>query len=137
MVKLAGIVSAAQATLSFGVGRSFPVGRSVPAPNVSPFCIHSYFYEDERGLFPEVQFMFDLEVPEDFTPNNSDGEVDGFELYPIEEVSLVVCTDHSPLSQFFCAQRKSATDEARVMGSPSSTVHPQTLPSHWSALPAP
>ena len=47
----------------------------------------SYFYEDERGLFPEVQYVFDLEVPEDFTPENADGEVESFQLYPIEDVS--------------------------------------------------
>ncbi|GFO42835.1 nudix hydrolase 20, chloroplastic [Plakobranchus ocellatus] len=30
-------------------------------------CV-SYFYEDERGLQPESQFVFDLELPDDFTP---------------------------------------------------------------------
>ena len=30
----------------------------------------------------------DLEVPEDFTPVNSDGEVDSFQLLPLEEVSI-------------------------------------------------
>ena len=48
----------------------------------------SYFYEDERGLFPEVQFVFDLEVPEDFTPENADREVESFQLYPIEDVRI-------------------------------------------------
>jgi len=54
----------------------------------------SYFYEDERGLFPECQFIMDLEVPEDFTPVNADGEVGGFQLLPIEEVKELILSDN-------------------------------------------
>ena len=43
-------------------------------------------YEDERGLFPETQFVFDLEIPESFQPVNIDGEVDAFYLLTFEEV---------------------------------------------------
>ena len=46
----------------------------------------SYFYEDERGLSPECQFVYDLELPEDFQPVNSDGEMAGFEKLNMEEV---------------------------------------------------
>ena len=53
--------------------------------DICRFC--SYFYEDRRGLLPEVQFIFDLEVPKDFVPENADGEVQCFQLYPIDEVS--------------------------------------------------
>ena len=45
-------------------------------------------YEDERGIFPECQFVFDLEVPEDFVPVNADGEVQSFQLLPIQEVHV-------------------------------------------------
>lgn len=31
--------------------------------------------------------MYDLKVPESFVPENADGEVESFELYPMEEVS--------------------------------------------------
>jgi hypothetical protein len=48
-----------------------------------PSCIH----EDERGVNPEVEFIFDLKLPEDFVPVNADGEVQGFKLYPVSEVS--------------------------------------------------
>jgi hypothetical protein len=37
-----------------------------------------------------VQFCFDLELPEDFTPRNTDGEVDDFSLMPIEQVAEIV-----------------------------------------------
>lgn len=50
------------------------------------FSFHSYFYEDERGLFPECQFVYDLELPGDFTPVNADGEVAEFLLVSLEEV---------------------------------------------------
>ena len=43
-------------------------------------------YEDERGVFPETQFVFDLEMPESFQPVNIDGEVDAFYLLTFEEV---------------------------------------------------
>ena len=45
-------------------------------------------YEDERGVFPETQFVFDLDMPESFQPVNIDGEVEAFYLLTIEEVSF-------------------------------------------------
>ena len=50
------------------------------------FCSFSYFYEDHRGLFPEVQYLFDLEVPIDFTPLNADGEVESFQRLNVNQV---------------------------------------------------
>jgi hypothetical protein len=41
-----------------------------------------FFFESERGLFPNTEFVFDLELPADFVPSNSDGEVETFELLP-------------------------------------------------------
>ncbi len=54
--------------------------------------ISSYFYEDQRGLFPECQFVYDLEVPEDFVPVNADGEMESFELLPIDTVRAATVT---------------------------------------------
>ncbi|PSN54722.1 hypothetical protein C0J52_04864 [Blattella germanica] len=47
-------------------------------------CV-SFFFESERGLFPNTEFVFDLELPADFVPSNSDGEVETFELLPANE----------------------------------------------------
>lgn len=47
---------------------------------VSAGCV-SFFFESERGLFPNTEFVFDLELPEDFVPNNADGEVNIFSLF--------------------------------------------------------
>ncbi|KAK6621734.1 hypothetical protein RUM43_006744 [Polyplax serrata] len=44
----------------------------------------SFYFESERGLFPNTEFVFDLELPNDFAPTNNDGEVEEFELLPAE-----------------------------------------------------
>ena len=46
----------------------------------------SYCQETGDGLKPDVMFCFDLELAEDFIPRNTDGEVAGFRLLPIEQV---------------------------------------------------
>ena len=53
---------------------------------IACFFVFSYTYEDERGIFPETQFVFDLELPESFQPVNIDGEVQAFYLLTIDEV---------------------------------------------------
>ena len=46
----------------------------------------SYAQEVERGVDRSTIYIFDLWLPEDFEPENTDGEVDEFRLLPIEEV---------------------------------------------------
>lgn len=45
----------------------------------------SFYFESERGLFPNTEYVYDLEVPLDFTPQNADGEVESFELLTADE----------------------------------------------------
>ncbi|KAH1000208.1 hypothetical protein HUJ04_000127 [Dendroctonus ponderosae] len=45
-------------------------------------CV-SFYFESERGLFPNTEFVFDLELPPDFRPVCSDGEVECFEILPV------------------------------------------------------
>lgn len=52
----------------------------------------SYCFERAEGLRRDIEFIYDLELPPDFVPENTDGEVDGFELWPIQEVSQSVRT---------------------------------------------
>lgn len=47
-------------------------------------CV-SFFFESERGIFPNTEFVYDLELPLDFIPKNADGEVQGFELLSVAE----------------------------------------------------
>ncbi len=50
---------------------------------------YRFIFEDERGIFPETLFVFDVEIPSDFIPTNSDNEVESFHLYSIEEVIMM------------------------------------------------
>jgi isopentenyldiphosphate isomerase len=51
----------------------------------------SYCHQFEDGVKPDQQFCYDLELPADFAPRNTDGEVESFELWPIERVTETVC----------------------------------------------
>ena len=49
-----------------------------------------YLLETPAGLRPDIVFTYDLELPQDFVPENDDGEVAGFECHPIETVAEIV-----------------------------------------------
>jgi isopentenyldiphosphate isomerase len=55
----------------------------------------SYCMQTEVGLRPDWLFVFDLELPLDFTPNNTDGEVAAFELWPLADVAEAVASSHA------------------------------------------
>jgi len=63
------------------------------AKTATPAGCVSYFFEDERGLFPEVQFVFDLQLPQNFQPVNSDGEVGEFYCWSIDKVKDKIATE--------------------------------------------
>ncbi len=50
----------------------------------------TYCSRTERGLKPDTLFCFDLRLPVDFTPRSNDGEVESFELMPLETVAGIV-----------------------------------------------
>ena len=56
------------------------VERAVPVGAVS------YCMETELGIRDDVLFIYDLELPADFVPQNSDGEIVHFELMPAASV---------------------------------------------------
>jgi 8-oxo-dGTP pyrophosphatase MutT (NUDIX family) len=56
------------------------VERAVPVGAVS------YRMETELGIRDDVLFVYDLEVPADFTPNCNDGEICEFALMPARDV---------------------------------------------------
>ena len=55
------------------------------------FWIFSFFFQSERGLFPNTEFVFDIELPIDFVPKNNDGEVDEFKLVPANKLVEQIC----------------------------------------------
>lgn len=60
------------------------------APEVAGLAVAvgavSYRCERSEGLRDDVLFCYDLELPEEIVPVNTDGEVDFFELWPIDKV---------------------------------------------------
>jgi len=63
---------------------------AVLARRARPVGVITYCAEVTEGLQPDAQFCFDLELPEDFVPSNTDGEIDEFLLWPIDYVAEVV-----------------------------------------------
>jgi len=62
------------------------------AANLKAVGTVSFFHESERGIHPNTEFVFDLELPESFTPDNNDGEVSDWQLVPVEKVVDVICS---------------------------------------------
>lgn len=62
------------------------------AARARPAGAISYVMEVPEGLKPDLLFVYGLEVPGDFEPRNTDGEVVGFELWPVEEVAARIRT---------------------------------------------
>lgn len=56
------------------------------ARQARPVGAVSYCLENSLGLRPDVLFCYDLELPADFVPDNPDGEVEEFYLWPLEQV---------------------------------------------------
>ncbi|MCY4396544.1 MAG: DUF4743 domain-containing protein [Rhodospirillaceae bacterium] len=60
------------------------------ARQARPVGAITYVQQAPEGLKPDVQFCFDLELPPDFVPRNTDGEIESFALWPIERVAETV-----------------------------------------------
>ena len=56
------------------------------AEGVRPVGAITYTLETPEGFRPDMIFNFDLELPADFTPVNTDGEVESFHLWPMARV---------------------------------------------------
>ncbi|KAL9224486.1 hypothetical protein vseg_000514 [Gypsophila vaccaria] len=60
--------------------------------NVKPVGAVSYTDIDGYRLKRDVLFCYDLELPENFVPNNTDGEVESFRLIPVPHVANLIQT---------------------------------------------
>ena len=68
---------------------------SVPeelAGHAIPVGAISYVMEDALGLKPDLMYCWDMELPPDFEPINTDGEIAEFRLLPAAEVMEIVDT---------------------------------------------
>jgi len=55
-------------------------------------CV-SYMHESERGLHPLTEYVFDLELPPAFVPENQDGEVEEWFLSPINKLKEIIFSE--------------------------------------------
>ena len=60
------------------------------ADRARPVGSISYCRDSEHGLKPDLIYCYDLELPADFVPRCSDGEVAAFYLWPLEQVIRTV-----------------------------------------------
>ncbi len=60
------------------------------ARTARPVGVVSYCHEDQWGLKPDTMFCFDLVVPADFTPRNTDGEIEDFRPMEVAEAAARV-----------------------------------------------
>lgn len=74
-------------------GEEASIPNNLIAKLKSAGCV-SLFFESERGLFPNTEFVYDLELPPDFVPSNNDGEVETFELLPVNECLERILSSH-------------------------------------------
>uniref|UniRef100_UPI0037E82564 thiamin pyrophosphokinase 2 n=1 Tax=Semicossyphus pulcher TaxID=241346 RepID=UPI0037E82564 len=63
------------------------------AEKAKPVNTISYTYVEEGEVFPESQFVFDLELPLEFKPRVGDGEVQEFYLLPMDKVKELLAAD--------------------------------------------
>ncbi|MBC7952923.1 MAG: DUF4743 domain-containing protein [Rhodospirillaceae bacterium] len=56
------------------------------ARTARPVGAVTYCQEDAWGLKPDTMFCFDLDVPPDFEPRNTDGEIESFRVMNVDEV---------------------------------------------------
>ena len=71
------------------------------ARQAQPVGLVSYICERPEGLRDDVLFVYDLMLPPDFGPRNTDGEVEDFFLWPIEKAMAVVAEGEA--FKFNCA----------------------------------
>jgi len=69
-----------------GIDSEF-ASKMVPAGSVS------FLHRTERGIHPNTEFVFDLELPDHFVPRNTDGEVGSWTLVPLASVPDVICSE--------------------------------------------
>lgn len=67
------------------------IPEDIASKAVEKSAIH-YAAKSSRGIRLDTLFNYDLWLPEDFVPENTDGEVDEFILMPLEEMAQITDT---------------------------------------------
>lgn len=53
----------------------------------------SYVHQSERGIHPQTELVFDLELPASFVPSNTDGEVEEWILVPVSQIIDIISSE--------------------------------------------
>lgn len=61
--------------------------------NANAVGMGSYYHEVTNGIRADMMFLYDLWLPQDFTPHNTDGEVAEFFCYPLQEIIAMLRQD--------------------------------------------
>ena len=72
--------------------------ENLPSFFLSNHSLCSYFLQRaDYEISANTEYVFDLELPKSFKPSNNDGEVDGFEHVPVNElIKLITTPEVSP-----------------------------------------
>lgn len=75
-------------------------------------------------------FVFDIDLPKDFTPTATDGEVDHFELMDVEEVMAIISstTSDSPLQRSFKSNCNMIILDSLIRNGYITSEHPEFIP---------
>lgn len=68
------------------------------AKSLKQVDVFSYAYIEKNLVTMEAEFVFDLRLPEDFVPQNTDGEVESFYLMNINQVKNAIISDEFKLN---------------------------------------
>lgn len=80
-------------TLAENVIKEAAEEASVPenlAATAKPAGVITYMLSNEGGLRRDMLFVYDLRLPDDFVPENADGEISGFLRWPARQALRVV-----------------------------------------------
>ena len=110
------------------------------AQHVRPAGLITYVTETDEGIRPDVIFNFDLQLPESFSPVNTDGEVDEFYLWDIGKIHDVISESRQfktncalVIIDFFIRHGHLAADHPEYQALTSGLLpNIFAVPEHWS-----
>lgn len=70
------------------------IPRELIDGNLKAIGAISYCYEDEDGIHPEGEFLYDLQLPTTFIPKSGDQEMEHFSLLTIPEIKQAIIGDN-------------------------------------------
>merc|ERR1719347_873258 len=73
-------------------GEEANVPQELSSRGLRPAGSVSFMAKTDRGIHPNTEFVFDLQLDADFQPSNNDGEVAGFQLTKASDLIGIICS---------------------------------------------